>query len=102
MPKIVVDVDLERLPPLTVEQKAELEALALRTDEHIDLSDLPELEDAFWKRAVRNPLAPENQGRLQVTIDRDVLSWFHSHGEPDEQLEEKVRRALRQYVAERS
>ncbi|MGA8109641.1 MAG: hypothetical protein WBD46_17640 [Acidobacteriaceae bacterium] len=32
-----------------------LAALAERPDSEIDLSDIPELDEKFWKNAVRNP-----------------------------------------------
>ena len=49
------EVDLNNLPPLTDEQKAELKALSERPDSEIDFSDIPPLDESFWKNAVRNP-----------------------------------------------
>lgn len=43
--------DLNNPPPLTKQQKAELAALKNRPDSEIDLSDIPELDDAFFKNA---------------------------------------------------
>ena len=43
------------LPALTEERKAELMALAERPDTEIDYSDIPPLDESFWKQAVRNP-----------------------------------------------
>ena len=48
-------VDLNNLPPLTVQQKAEIKALSEMPDSEIDFSDLPPLGEALWKNAVRNP-----------------------------------------------
>jgi uncharacterized protein (DUF4415 family) len=48
-------MDLNNPPVLSEEQKARLEALAKRPDSEIDFSDIPELDDSFWKNAVQNP-----------------------------------------------
>ena len=49
------EVDLSNLPPLIETQKAEFKALAAMPDSEIDFSDIPPLDDWFWKNAVRNP-----------------------------------------------
>ena len=41
-------VRIENVPPITVEQHARLTAIAARSDEDIDYSDLPPLTDAFF------------------------------------------------------
>lgn len=49
--------------PMTPARKRNLAALAARPDSEIDLSDIPELTDSFFKNATKNPyyLAPANQ-----------------------------------------
>ena len=50
------EVDLNNLlPPLTDGQKAEIKALSEMPDSSIDYSDIPPLDDAFWKNTVSNP-----------------------------------------------
>jgi uncharacterized protein (DUF4415 family) len=73
-------VDLGNLPPLTEEQKAELEKLAELPDAHIDFSDIPPLSDEFWKNAVRNPLYKPTKASTTVRMDSDVLLWLKSQG----------------------
>jgi uncharacterized protein (DUF4415 family) len=73
-------VDLGNLPPLTKAQKAELEALAARPDSDIDYSDIPPLDDAFWKNAARNPFYKPIKTSTTVRIDSDVLLWLRSQG----------------------
>lgn len=51
----VVSYKQGELPPLTEEQEARLKALSERPDEEIDYSDIPPLDEEFWKNAVRNP-----------------------------------------------
>ena len=42
-------VDLNNPPVLSDEQKARLDALAKRPDSEIDCSDIPALDESFWK-----------------------------------------------------
>jgi len=74
------EIDLSSLPPLTDEQKAELKALREMPDSEIDCSDIPPLDDAFWKNAVRNPLYRPTKTSTTVRVDSDVLAWFKSQG----------------------
>lgn len=66
-------VDLNNLPPLTEERKAELKALSERPDSEIDYSDIPPLDDAFWKNAVRNPFYRPTKTSTTVCVDSDAL-----------------------------
>ena len=60
---------------ISEERMAELAALS---DDDIDTSDIPELDDEFWKNArVRFPGGKE---RLTVRFDEDMVQWFRSQG----------------------
>lgn len=72
--------DLENLPKLTKQQKAELEALAKMSDATIDYSDIPPLSDDFWQKAMRNPLYKPKKQSTTVRVDSDVLLWLKSKG----------------------
>lgn len=74
------DIDLANLPPLTAGQAAELKALATRPDSAIDYGDIPPLNDAFWKNAVRNPVYRPTKTSTTVRLDTDVLLWLRSQG----------------------
>lgn len=81
MSKIVRrEVDLNNPPPLTAEQQAELKTLAGMPDKSIDNSDIPPLDDAFWKNAVRNPFYKPTKTSTTVRVDSDVLAWLKSQG----------------------
>jgi uncharacterized protein (DUF4415 family) len=81
MSKIVrYEVDLNNLPPLTEERKAELKALAEMPDSEIDYSDIPPLDESFWKNAVRNPFYKPTKTSTTVRVDADVLAWLKSQG----------------------
>jgi uncharacterized protein (DUF4415 family) len=74
------EIDLTNLPPLSSKQKAELKALAELPDADIDYSDIPPMDDSFWKNAVRNPYYKPTKTSTTVRIDSDVLRWLRSQG----------------------
>ena len=74
------DIDLANLPPLTAGQETELKALAARPNSAIDYSDIPPLNDAFWRNAVRNPVYKPTKTSTTVRLDTDVLLWLRSQG----------------------
>lgn len=74
------EVDLSNPPALTAAQKAELKALRIRPEGEIDYSDIPPLQEDFWKKAVRNPFYRPTKTSTTVRIDSDVLHWLRSHG----------------------
>jgi uncharacterized protein (DUF4415 family) len=47
-------------------------------DEDIDCSDIPELDETFWKNATL--VQPKNKERLTVRFDADVVDWFKNQG----------------------
>lgn len=68
------------LPQLTPERKAQLKALAQRSDREIDYSEIPPLDENFWARAVPNPFYKPVKVHASVRIDADVLAWLKSQG----------------------
>ena len=73
-------LDLANLPPLTDEQRAELQVLAAQPDEAIDTSDAPSLPEAAWAEAVRGRFYRPTKTQTTVRIDSDVLAWLRSQG----------------------
>jgi len=63
------------------------------TDDEIDLSKVPELDESFFASAVlrmpRSPIA------VTLHVDPEVLAWFKAQGEA---YEDRVNAALRIYV----
>jgi uncharacterized protein (DUF4415 family) len=57
-----------------------LREIASIRDEDIDYSDIPPLDDTFWKNA--RVVYPEERNKRQVTIrvDNDVFNWFKAQG----------------------
>lgn len=72
-------LELGNLPPLNEQQQAEIEALKSQ-DSAIDYSDIPPLDDDFWKSAVRNPFYKPTKTSTTVRVDTDVLLWLRSKG----------------------
>jgi uncharacterized protein (DUF4415 family) len=66
--------------------------LAAMPDKEIDFSDIPELDDAFFKDAEWHP--PVKQP-VTIRLDKDVLDWFRSQG-PGYQT--RINRLLRRYM----
>jgi uncharacterized protein (DUF4415 family) len=48
------------------------------TDGDIDLSDIPELDESFFKNAVLR--LPVPKASITLRLDRDVLDWFRAQG----------------------
>ncbi|MGG6240214.1 BrnA antitoxin family protein [Nodosilinea sp. AN01ver1] len=54
------------------------------TDDDIDTSDIPPLDEAFFAKAkLRMPQSTAS--KVTVSVDAETLSWFQSQGEGAEQ-----------------
>jgi uncharacterized protein (DUF4415 family) len=85
-------LDPENLPPLTEQERAELEAVAAMPDEQIDYSDAPFRPDAVWMRAAA---LPETKQQITLRIDADVLAFFKHTGK---RYQTRINAVLRAYV----
>jgi uncharacterized protein (DUF4415 family) len=65
---------------LTAKQKRELAALAARSDDQIDTSDIPELPPAAWKDAVRGRFYRPVKQAVSLRLDADVVAWLKKAG----------------------
>ena len=77
--------------PLTPEQIATVE------DESIDLSDIPELDDEFWERAVT--VEPDRTDQITIRVKRSVLAYFKA---PGKGYQTRINRVLESYVRHRT
>ncbi len=73
-------IDLANLPPLTADQKAELETLKSLPESELDYSDLPNLPNEFWDGAKRGLFYKPTKTSTTVRIDADVLAWLRAQG----------------------
>jgi uncharacterized protein (DUF4415 family) len=58
--------------------KTDWKRLAEMKDEDIDCSEIPELDEEWFKNA--RLVIPETKERLTVRFDRDVVSFFRRQG----------------------
>jgi len=72
-----------------------IKAIDAIRDEDIDLSDMPEITDEQWSRAVRNPYFRPVKDQVTLRIDRDVLAWFRHTAE---KYQTAINAALREHV----
>ncbi len=63
------------------------------TDEEIDTSDIPPLDEAFFANARLR--MPENKVSITLNIDADVLEWFKAQGE---EFQQRINAALKIYA----
>jgi uncharacterized protein (DUF4415 family) len=73
-------IDLADPPPLTKAQRARFEKLRNVKNEDINLSDIPELTEKFWKNAVRKQMFKATKSSTTIRVDNDVLVWLKSYG----------------------
>lgn len=76
------------------ERELSLEELTKVPDSEIDYSDIPELDDAFWKNArIVQPRPPKEQ--VTIRFDADILDWFRRRGKG---YQTHINAVLRAYV----
>jgi uncharacterized protein (DUF4415 family) len=66
--------------PLSKEAERQLDALAKMPDELIDYSDIPPLDESFWKNAIRNPYYKPVKKQLTLRLDADLIAWLRNTG----------------------
>lgn len=63
------------------------------SDDAIDTSDIPELDDSFWSKA--EVVKPLTKTAISIRLDNDVLDWFKQQGKGYQTL---INAVLRSYV----
>jgi uncharacterized protein (DUF4415 family) len=63
------------------------------TDEEIDTSDIPPLDETFFANARLR--MPEKKISITLDVDADVLEWFKAQGE---EFQHRINAALRIYA----
>jgi uncharacterized protein (DUF4415 family) len=69
--------DINNPPAMSDEALARLDAIK---DEDIDFSDIPELDDEFFRKAKRINHFSGEKTRVTMRLDTDVLEWLKSQG----------------------
>ena len=76
--------------PLSVAQ------IAVTKDEDIDFSDIPELDETFWREA--EFVEPDLTERITMRVKRSVLDYFRA---PGKGYQTRMNRVLESYVRAR-
>ena len=71
------------------------EALENMTDDEIDFSDIPLLDEEFFKKAVWR--IPGKKKLISIRLDPDVLEWFKAQGK-GQRYQTHINAVLRAYV----
>ncbi len=90
---VKLTLDPKNLPPLTAQQRSELEVIAAMPDEKIDYSDAPYLTDAVWTKAATELRHAKKQ--ITLRIDAEVLEFFKHTGK---RYQSRMNAVLRSYV----
>lgn len=84
---VAYEYDPSNPPPLTEEQKRELEDLAKMPDSDIDYSDIPPVTDFTGLRRVGK--------RQHLYVDNDIVAWLSSQDKDYQKLANEIlRRAM--------
>jgi uncharacterized protein (DUF4415 family) len=73
--------------------KKRLDELMSIKDEDIDYSDIPELDEAFWKNA--ELVMPDTKVPVSLRLDQKVVDWFKKQGKG---YQSKINAVLSAYV----
>ncbi len=70
------------------------------SDEDIDYSDIPPLDDEFFKNAKVVKRTPRTE-QISIRIDTEVLEWFKNHAQ-EKGYQTMINDVLRTYVRHNS
>jgi uncharacterized protein (DUF4415 family) len=73
--------------------KTDWKRLRAMRDEDIDYSDIPELDENFWKHA--KLVLPEPKDRLTIRLDHDIVTWLKRQGHG---YQTRINAILRSYM----
>jgi uncharacterized protein (DUF4415 family) len=62
-------------------------------DEEIDYSDIPELDEAFFEKALI--VLPQSKASVSIRLDQEVLDWFKAQGKG---YQTRINALLRAYM----
>jgi uncharacterized protein (DUF4415 family) len=72
---------------------SDLKRLRNIKDEEIDYSDIPELDEAFFEKAVI--VLPQPKASVCIRLDQEVLEWFKAQGKG---YQTRINALLRAYM----
>ena len=72
---------------------SDLQRLRNMKDEESDYSDIPELDEAFFEKAVI--VLPQPKASVSIRLDQEVLDWFKAQGKG---YQTRINALLRAYM----
>lgn len=84
---------IDEIPPISKERAEELKSM---TDEDIDYSDIPPLDEEFFKKAKLVQRKAKTE-QISIRIDTEVLEWFRNHA-TEKGYQTLINDVLRTYV----
>ena len=70
------------------------------SDEDIDYSDIPPLDDEFFKNAKLVKRSPKTE-QISIRVETEILEWFRSHAQ-EKGYQTLINDVLRTYVKHQS
>jgi uncharacterized protein (DUF4415 family) len=70
------------------------------SDEDIDYSDIPPLDDEFFKNAKLVKRSPQTE-QISIRVETEILEWFRSHAQ-EKGYQTLINDVLRTYVKHQS
>jgi uncharacterized protein (DUF4415 family) len=70
------------------------------SDEDIDYSDIPPLDDEFFKNAKLVKPNPKTE-QISIKLDSEILEWFRNHAQ-EKSYHDLINDVLRTYVKHKS
>jgi len=86
-------LDPNNIPPLTDQERSQLEKVAAMPDGDIDYSDAPERPNAVWIKM--GAKLPEIKRQITLRIDSEVIDFFKNTGK---RYQSRMNAVLRSYV----
>ncbi len=87
------NIEKFKLEELPKNSRTDWKKVDSKTDSEIDLSEIPELDENFWKTA--KVIEPKSKKAISLRIDNDVLEWFRQQGKG---YQTKINSVLKAYV----
>lgn len=93
----IVHKHMDEIPEMNEERAKRLLEMS---DEDIDFSDIPPLDEEFFKNAKRVIRHPKKEPK-SISIDSDILEWFKNQASEDD-YQTLINDVLRTYVKQNS
>ena len=91
--KCMLYIQCRKLGMSTFDKPLEPEQMGAVEDESLDFSEIPELDENFWRQATL--VEPDRTEQISLRVRRSVLQWFKR---PGRGYQTRINRVLETYV----